>query len=147
MISAMRPAITGLKAATTAVGTVASNVVNARNSGRVEEAPVSAVDRSRRNDGMPRQAEDQLYRPVRADNVAVAGGGVRAVVREHNPPHVVEFDPGDPNADADGVVARPNVDLADQMVRLRQARHMYDANLKTIKTADDMMGYLIDRRA
>lgn len=143
----MRSSTAGAKAATTAVATVASNVANARNASRVEDAAVKAADQARRNDGMPRQSGDELYRPVRADNVMVAAGGVRAVVREYSPPHVVEFDPGNPAADADGTVARPNVDLADQMVRLRQARHMYNANLKTIKTADDMMGYLLDRRA
>lgn len=146
MISSVRPSVTAIKAATTSVAAVASNVVNMRNSGRLENAQVDALDRSRHISGQPPPPDD-LYRPVRADNVTLAGGGVRAVMHQTDPPHVAEFDPGDPNADADGVVARPKVDVADEMVRLRQARDSYSANLKVLQTADEMAGYLLDRRA
>jgi flagellar basal-body rod protein FlgC len=146
MISAMRPAITGLKAATTALAASASNVVNMRDSGNLASAQVSAVERARRAENQYKPQED-LYRPVRTDNVTVAGGGVRAVVRETDPPHVAEYDPGDPKADEDGLVARPNVDLAGELVTMQQAKTMFSANLKVIRTADEMTGMLLDSKA
>ena len=145
MISAMRPAITGLKAATTSLAVSASNIVNMRDSGNLANAQVSAADRVRQNAGQPKPTED-LYRPLRTDNVTIASGGVRAVVQQTDPPHVAEYDPSDPNADEDGLVARPNVDLAAELVSMRQAKTMYSANLKVIRTADDMMGALLDSK-
>ena len=145
MISAMRPSITGLKAAATSLAVSASNIVNMRDSGNLANAQVSAADRVRQNAGQPNPTED-LYRPLRTDNVTIAGGGVRAVVQQTDPPHVAEYDPSDPNADEDGLVARPNVDLATELVSMRQAKTMYSANLKVIRTADDMMGALLDSK-
>ena len=145
MISAIGPALTGLKAATTSVGVSASNIVNMRDSGNLASAQVSAADRVRLNAAPPQPSED-LYRPLRADNIAVAGGGVRAVVQEIDPPHVAEYDPADPSANEDGVVARPNVDLANELVNMTQAKTMFRANLKVIRTADDMMGALLDSK-
>ena len=141
----MRPAITGLKAAATSLAVSASNIVNMRDSGNLANAQVSAADRVRQNAGQPKPTED-LYRPLRTDNVTIAGGGVRAVVQQTDPPHVAEYDPSDPNADEDGLVARPNVDLAAELVSMRQAKTMYSANLKVIRTADDMMGALLDSK-
>lgn len=146
MISAMRPAITGLKAATTSLAAAASNIVNMRDSGNLASAQVSAVDRVRQTANQYKP-QDDLYRPVRVDNVTVAGGGVRAVVQETDPPHVAEYDPGDPNADENGMVARPNVNLDTELVNMQQAQTMYSANLKVIRTADDMMGALLDSKA
>jgi flagellar basal-body rod protein FlgC len=146
MIQAMRPSISALKAASTSLSASASNIANARNGGRLADAEVTPMTRARQTAGRQDRVPEDLYRPVRADNVAVAGGGVRAVVREHDPPHVAEHDPGDPKADEDGLVARPNVDLADEFVRMRQARDSYMANLKVVKTTDEMAGYLVDRR-
>lgn len=145
MISAIGPALTGLKAATTSVAVSASNIVNMRDTGNLANAQVSAADRARLNTAPPQPSED-LYRPFRADNVTIAGGGVRAVVQQTDPPHVAEYDPADPQADADGVVARPNVDLASELVNMTQAKTMFRANLKVIRTADDMMGALLDSK-
>ena len=80
-------------------------------------------------------------------DVTVAGGGVRAVVQQTDPPHVAEYDPSDPNADENGMVARPNVNLDTELVNMQQAQTMYSANLKVIRTADDMMGALLDSEA
>ena len=145
MISAMRPAITGLRAATTSLAVSASNIVNMRDSGNLANAQVSAADRVRENASQPKPTED-LYRPLRTDNVTIASGGVRAVVQHTDPPHVADYDPSDPNADDDGLVARPNVDLAAELVNMRQAKTMYSANLKVVRTADDMMGVLLDSK-
>lgn len=146
MISAMRPAITGLKAATTSVAAAASNIVNMRDSGNLASAQVSAVERVRQTENQYKP-QDNLYRPVRVDNVAIASGGVRAVVEETKPPHVAEYDPSDPNADVNGMVARPNVNLGSELVNMQQAKTMFSANLKVIRTADDMMGALLDSKA
>jgi hypothetical protein len=54
------------------------------------------------------------------------------------------FDPGSPFADANGLVAAPNVDTAQELVNASVARVSYDANLKVIETARHMQGYLLN---
>ena len=77
---------------------------------------------------------------------AVTGsGGTQTVVRGVDPPSVPSFEPGNPDADANGIVPRPNVSLAGQMVELMTAEHSFKANLRVIRTADSMLGSLFDQ--
>ena len=88
-------------------------------------------------------AEDGFV-PHRVVGVTGAQGGVRAASQPINPPSVFFYDPGAPDADAEGVVARPNVSLEQEMVTQLQAKQAYKANLKVIETVDEMLGSLLD---
>lgn len=44
------------------------------------------------------------------------------------------FDPGHPDADADGFVTMPNVQIPHEMVDLLTASRAYEANLKSLQT-------------
>ena len=88
-------------------------------------------------------AEDGFV-PHRVIGVAGPQGGVRGESRPMNPPSVLRFDPGAPDADAEGLVARPNVSLEQEMVTQLQAKQAYKANLKVIQTLDEMIGSLLD---
>ncbi len=67
---------------------------------------------------------------------AFRGYGVRvaAVVEDPNPPRL-EFDPEHPDADAEGFVAYPNIDLAKEMTDLITASRSYEANTTAVNTA------------
>ena len=62
-----------------------------------------------------------------------AGGGVAAKTVPVSPPSVLVFEPGAPDADADGLAARPNVDLATELVNQLDALRNFQANLKVIE--------------
>ena len=47
------------------------------------------------------------------------------------------YEPGNPLADAEGYVRRPDIDLGDQMTQLLMAQRGYQANLATIKSATE----------
>ena len=72
------------------------------------------------------------------------GGGTRAEFVFVEPPHVKSYDPGNRLADDDGMIARPNVDYAEEFVNLNQAEHAYTANLKVIATENGMIGALLN---
>ncbi|MGB8275035.1 MAG: flagellar basal body rod C-terminal domain-containing protein, partial [Alphaproteobacteria bacterium] len=57
------------------------------------------------------------------------------------------FDPGNPDANPDGVVQLPNVQPEVQLTELMRAQHAYEAGLNVIRAVDDMMGVLLNRRA
>jgi flagellar basal-body rod protein FlgC len=62
-----------------------------------------------------------------------SGVGVAAVREDASAP-ARSHDPGNPLADADGIVTLPVVDLAGQMADLILANRSYQMNLKTVET-------------
>ena len=84
------------------------------------------------------------YTPVRVDQESLEGGGVRARIGAIVPSHLLVFDPTDPWADDEGIVARPNVDIEGELVGVMRARRAYQLSLKVIETEDEMMGSLVD---
>jgi len=52
---------------------------------------------------------------------------------------VKKFDPGNPDADKDGYVAYPNVDLSVEMVNALEASRSYEANVTTMETDKAMI--------
>jgi flagellar basal-body rod protein FlgC len=48
------------------------------------------------------------------------------------------FDPSHPDADAQGYVSLPNVNLVEEMVQMLNANRSYEANAAVIRTSKDM---------
>lgn len=67
--------------------------------------------------------------------------------RALTPGHVPAYEPDSPDADADGLVGAPNVDLASNIVELTQAEHAYKANLATLRTLDELSKALYEDEA
>lgn len=64
----------------------------------------------------------------------VAEYGLKA---ENAPPHLVH-EPANPHADANGFVAYPSIDHAEQMVSLVKTERAYEANIVAMNTAREM---------
>lgn len=59
-------------------------------------------------------------------------------------PFVTESDPGNPAADARGIVKLPNVNMITEMSDMREANRSYEADLQVIKQSRDLIGMTID---
>lgn len=57
---------------------------------------------------------------------------------------VNEYDPGNPAADANGIVKMPNVNMLIEMADMREANRSYEANLQTIKQTREMIAATLD---
>ena len=110
---------------------IANNVANALSTGPLPDAPNAA--------NFP-----PAYVPERVNQVAATGGGTSATVGTVTPSFVPEFDPTAPFANANGEVAAPNVDLANEAVQQVIARYTFAANAKVIQVASEMMKTLLD---
>ncbi len=63
------------------------------------------------------------------------GSGVRvAKIVEDSTPLKKIYDPGNPDADAEGYVQMPNVDIVTEMVNMISATRAYEANVTSINT-------------
>lgn len=59
-------------------------------------------------------------------------------------PFMEVFDPGHPDADKNGIVRLPNVNVMEQMVDLMSAQRAYEANIAAVEAARSMFMKAID---
>ncbi|HBR33626.1 MAG TPA: flagellar basal body rod protein FlgC, partial [Firmicutes bacterium] len=82
--------------------------------------------------------------PVFAENLQQAVGGnalsgvrVLAVTEDQSPFRQV-YDPAHPDANLDGYVLYPNVNIVNEMVNLMEAGRSYEANVTAFNTSKEM---------
>lgn len=67
-------------------------------------------------------------------------GGVRVVAIEEDPtPPRIEYRPDHPDADKDGYLRLPNVNIITEMTDMISATRAYEANVATIRASRSMM--------
>ena len=68
------------------------------------------------------------------------GDGVKiSKIVEDESPFKLVYEPGHPEADEEGYVKMPNVDIVKEMVDLISAQRSYDANVTSINTSKSML--------
>ena len=129
LLDTLQITASGLTAQRLRLQTVASNMANARTT-RTEE-------------GGPYKKQMPLLEAVRDEpfgsemDRAMARVEVMGVVESDEPP-VMVHDPGHPDADADGYVAYPNVNVLEEMVDLMTTARAYEANANVLEMTDMM---------
>ena len=71
------------------------------------------------------------------------GVKVTGIVNDPTPPRLM-YDPGHPDADKDGYVAMPNVNIVKEMVDMISATRAYEANVTSINSAKTMAAKALD---
>lgn len=128
MGDALLIAVSGLNAASARLYAAANNIANANDTGALQPTP----------------GQIQPFQPQQVAQQATAGGGTIATNVPVTPASDPALDPNSPFANAQGPVAVPNVDTAQELVDTQVASVSYDANLKVIETASKMQGYLLN---
>jgi flagellar basal-body rod protein FlgC len=75
---------------------------------------------------------------------ALPGGVEVAGIVEDATPYKTVYDPGHPDANAQGYVRMPNVDTVTEMVDLISASRAYEANVTAMQTAKQMFTKTLD---
>ena len=150
----------GLSAQRVRMETIASNIANAettraedgtpyrRRVTRLEAAAAgegatpSPVQITVRRGELPPGAPPLLELP---SPDPAAGGGVRVgAIEEDASEGPLVYDPGHPDANADGYVRYPNVRITDEIVDMMDARRVYEANATVFQSAKAMLRRAID---
>ena len=131
----------GLSAERMRMDVVAENLANAQTTRGPDGGPY------RRKEVVLATAQGEGFRTALAGAVgSVPGqrasqqpGGVQVagIVEDQGAPRRI-YDPGHPDADADGYVAMPNVNPVTEMVDLISASRAYEANVTAMQTAKTM---------
>lgn len=129
-------ALSGMNAASRRLEVSASNVANVLSTGALPDA----------NGTVPAGAPT-AYAPLELVQTESAGGGTQTTVKTAKPATTAISDPSAPFANQSGLVAAPNVDLAQEMISQLVAKYSFAANARVLKADDDMAKTLIDMRA
>ncbi len=108
------------------MNTIASNMANAQSTKTQEGGPY--VKKSVLFQTMPvnMNAEEGL------EGVRVSG-----IVEEEKPPLIV-YDPAHPDADGEGYVKMPNINVLEEMVNMMMALRAYEANVRAFNISKGM---------
>lgn len=124
----------------------ASNIANANTTG-----PLPASGGSTSAGAGIAPTFPAAYVPLRVDQVSQSSGstpgGTSATVSTVSPSYTVQSDPSAPFANQDGLVAAPNVDLANEFVELATAKYSFIANAKVIQAYAETEDTLLDIKA
>jgi flagellar basal-body rod protein FlgC len=132
--TAMEVSASGLSAERTRMNVASSNLAN--------------VSTTRGADGGPYKRRDVMLSsdPAAAGIPGGEAGGatqgvfavkVDGVVEDASPPRL-EYDPGHPDANKDGYVAYPNVNVVEEMVDMITASRAYEAGVTALDSAVSM---------
>jgi flagellar basal-body rod protein FlgC len=126
-------ALSGMNAAARRLEVSASNVANVQSTGALPNA-----------DGTVPAGAPQAYAPLELVQTASSGGGTQTAVTTVSPSTTAISDPQASFANQDGLVAAPNVDLAQEMISQLIASYTFAANATVMKADDRMTGALLN---
>lgn len=131
VFNALKISSSALKAQTIRLNTIASNIAN--------------IDTTRTPEGGPYQKKEVVFQSNGsfADNLeqslkgSVQGVDVAAIRSNQAPPRII-YDPSHPDANGEGYVAKPNVNLVEEIADMTSATRAYEANVTVIKSVKRM---------
>ncbi len=132
ILESMHISATALKAETTRLNTISSNLANIETTRTPEGGPYrkkSVVFRS-----LPMNFEQEFDQSL---NNQLHGVKVTEIVNSPEPLRK-EYDPSHPDAGPEGFVEKPNINLLEEVSDMKSAVHAYELNVTAIKTSQRM---------
>ena len=130
---------TGLSAQRLRMNLISSNMAN--------------VNTTRTETGEPYKRKDVIFEAVQKsgfkavlnERLGDVQGGVKvARVIEDDKPFVEKYDPGHPDADQNGYIRMPNVNIVEEMVNMISASRSFEANATAIRATKDMANLALE---
>ena len=122
LFTAMDISASGMTAQRTRMNVISSNIANAHT--------------TRSDTGGPYQRRDVVLRENSFEN-QLSAVTVDEIVTDPAPGKRI-FDPSNPDADKEGYVTLPNVDMMEEMVNMIGASQAFEANTTAVKSQKDM---------
>ena len=131
---------TGLSAQRLRMNLIASNLAN--------------VNTPQAKEGHAYQRKDAVFaaQPLQTDFKAALNqhldpglSEVQVVaIRDDNREPIRKFDPTHPDANEEGFISLPNINVVEEMVNMMSASRSYEANVTALKTSKDMASSALD---
>lgn len=128
LFSAMQVSASGMSAERIRMNIIASNIANAR----VTRTPAGGPYR-RKQVVFATVLKNQQEREMSLNGVEVVG------IFPDPSPFKMIYNPSHPDANPQGFVAMPNVDIAIEMIDMISSTRSYEANVTAFKSAENMI--------
>lgn len=132
ILTSMKIGASALKAQRTRLNTISTNIAN--------------IDTTRTPEGGPFRKREVVFQSNGkdfAENLSasqrdgIAGVEVARIQANQGPPKMI-YNPGHPDADSEGMVAMPNIDLMEEVADMMSATRAYEANVTVVRSAKRM---------
>jgi flagellar basal-body rod protein FlgC len=127
----------GMSAQRTRLNVTSSNLANANT--------------TKTDEGGPYRRRDPVFRAIDMPDVNASepiSGALQTVavteIAPDNTPLPIVYNPGHPDADAEGYVTMPNVNVVEEMVNMTTSARSFEANATAFATLKQMMARAID---
>ncbi len=134
LFSSIETSASGLTAQRFRLDLISSNLANAES----VQADDGKIYRRKVAIFAPRSGQSSFKSLLSAEMSNAFGVKVIGVAEDNSPLRQV-YDPGHPNANQDGYVTYPNVDVVTEMVDMMAATRAYEANVTAIEASKAMM--------
>ena len=142
ILSSLGVSVSGMTAQRQRVNTISENIANVNTTRTSQGGPYrrrqvifAAVSNDRTFDEELRAQDRSLDT---ATQVKVVG-----IVQDKRSP-IMRFEPGHPDANEEGYVAMPNVNMMEEMVNLMEASRSYEANVAAFNASKSMWQAALD---
>jgi flagellar basal-body rod protein FlgC len=156
LFSAMRISASGMRAQRIKQGVITSNLANAETTRTPEGGPYKrefvvfeadgrdSMAGLREEKGLSTTATHQNHAVIPARRYSLydleAGQGVRvAEIRKDSKEARMQYDPSHPDANEEGYVALPNINVIEEMTDMINATRAYEANVTAFNATKQMM--------
>ncbi|MFH1011423.1 MAG: flagellar basal body rod protein FlgC [bacterium] len=133
LFTTMNISKSGLIAQRKRLDVIAQNLANIETTRTAEGGPYRRQVVSLEEGKTPASSESE------ANSEGRKFGGVLAKIREDTSPFSEVYDPSHPDADSEGFVHYPNVDIVSEMTELISATRAFEANVTAFNAAKQMM--------
>lgn len=134
-LTGFRVASSGMAAQRSRLNTISSNIANINTTRTPEGGPYRRKDivfsalQDQKNFGEILSSSDPKSQ---VDRVQVTD-----IISDTKPPQL-RYEPNHPDANEDGYVAYPNINMMEEMTNMLQATRAYEANVSALQAAKDM---------
>ncbi|MEN6475107.1 MAG: flagellar basal body rod protein FlgC [Syntrophaceae bacterium] len=122
LFTAMDISASGMRVQRTRMNVISSNIANAQT--------------TRTDEGGPYKRKDVTLKSTSFEE-ALAGVEVDSITADPTPGERI-YNPSSPDADKDGYVTMPNINMMEEMVNLLDASRSFEANTTAVKAQKDM---------
>ncbi len=132
ILTSMKIGASALKAQRTRMNTIGTNIANVETTRTPEGGPFRKREVVFRSNG-----KDFASNLSASQRDGIAGVEVAQIQANSGPPKMV-YNPGHPDADSQGMVAMPNIDLMEEIADMMSATRAYEANVTVVRSAKRM---------
>lgn len=140
LLDALRTSASGLSAQRMRMNLISNNLANIETTKTPEGGPYRRKDAVFESNPQYSDFNGVLSNQLGPERIEVQV----TQIRDDNRPPIQKYDPGHPDADEDGYLYMPNINIVEEMVNMMSATRSYEANVTAIRATKEMASNAIE---